>query len=254
MSLFLLFYAFENPWADWTHPATLGLAFSSQFGPEAMVIGTLGGILLAFICFPYRRVEENAFRVFVSGIRALLVPIFILVAAWILGGVISGLGTADYLTRVLEGRLHLAYVGGMVFLTGALISFSTGTSWGTMAILMPLAVPAVISIGRAAGLEDGDLTGQLSLVIAAVFSGAVFGDHCSPFSDTTIVSSIACGVEPEEHVRTQIPFALVAGLVALVIGFLPAGMGMNPLIVLLVGVLFLWSMPLWLQRYRGFPE
>jgi len=82
--------------------------------------------------------------------------------------------------------------------------------------------------------------------IGAVFSGAVFGDHCSPFSDTTIVASIASGVEPLEHVRTQLPFAMIAGLTALVVGFVPLGFGLPAIVCLGVGVLLLWGLPsLW---------
>ncbi len=249
IGLFFFLYAFENRDADWSEIATYGLAFSTGFGAEAMVGGTLLGIVLAFFFYPHGRAEP-ALRVFLSGIRALLVPILILIAAWILGGVLSGLGTASTLTGLLEGRLPLAWVSAVVFITGALISFSTGTSWGTMAILMPLAIPAVLTLGEGTTMPE-ELSRQLSLVIAAVFSGAVFGDHCSPFSDTTIVSSIACGVEPEEHVRTQLPFALVAAGFALVVGFIPAGFGVATVVILPVGLILLAGLPFVFRGVRG---
>lgn len=248
MSLFYFFYAFEHPDADWSTAATYGLAFSTGFGPEAMVGGTLLGILLAFLFYPHAD-GDPAIRVFLSGVRALLVPILILISAWILGGVLSALGTAETFTALLEGRLPLAWVAPVVFLTGALISFSTGTSWGTMAILMPLSIPAVLTLGAGAVSPEG-MGSHLSLVIAAVFSGAVFGDHCSPFSDTTIVSSIACGVEPEEHVRTQLPFALVAGGAAIVLGFVPAGYGISTVWILPVGIAFLLALPFLFPKAR----
>ena len=102
-------------------------------------------------------------------------------------------------------------------------------------MLFPLAVPAAASLGA----EDS----FLHLIVAAVFSGAVFGDHCSPFSDTTIVTSISCGVEPHDHVRTQIPYALVTAGVAVGLGFLPAGFGLPGWVSLLVGVGFLLMLP-----------
>lgn len=254
MGYFLLFYAWEHPGADWGSWKTYGFAFSGSFGPEAMVAGTLTGLLLAFIFYPRRSERDPALPTFLSGVRALILPVFILVAAWILGGVIERLDTAIYLTGLLQGRFPLGLLAGTVFLTGAVISFSTGTSWGTMALVMPLAIPAVFSLGSVAELEPWAIQNQLSLVIAAVFSGAVFGDHCSPFSDTTIVSSIACGVEPEEHVRTQIPFALVAGGVALVLGFIPAGFGFPVLGSLLMGIVFLAILPFIWKGRRGFAD
>jgi tetracycline resistance efflux pump len=96
----------------------------------------------------------------------------------------------------------------MMFLAGALISFSTGTSWGTFAILIPIGVPLI----QALGLPP-------SLVLAAILGGGIFGDHCSPISDTTAVSAIASGCDLLEHVRTQLPYALVAGGITLVLYF-----------------------------------
>ena len=162
----------------------------------------------------------------------MIAPVFILLAAWILGSVISLLGTAALISGMATGSESLALLPMLVFLTGALISFSTGTSWGTMGILFPLAVPAAAALGG----SDGFLT----IIVAAVFSGAVFGDHCSPFSDTTIVSSISCGVTPHDHVRTQIPYAMITAVVAIGVGFLPAGYGLPGWISLVAGTLSLF--------------
>ncbi len=144
-------------------------------------------------------------------------PVFILLAAWILGSVIGALGTAELIAGLAARTGSTVLLPSLVFLTGAAISFSTGTSWGTMGLLFPLAVPAAVEMGAP---DD-----QLPIIVAAVFSGAVFGDHCSPFSDTTIVTSISCGVEPHDHVRTQIPYALITAVAAIALGFLPAGCG-----------------------------
>ncbi len=154
-------------------------------------------------------------------------PMFIMLAACILGSVISSLGTAQWLSHLATGSGKLFLLPSLVFLTGAVVSFSTGTSWGTMGILFPLTVPAAANLGA----DDGFLT----IIVAAVFSGAVFGDHCSPFSDTTIVSSISCGVTPHDHVRTQIPYALITAVVAILVGFLPAGLGAPGWLMLLMG-------------------
>jgi Na+/H+ antiporter NhaC len=133
---------------------------------------------------------------------------------------------------------------------GALISFSTGTSWGTMGVLMPLAIPVIFSLTE--GVVNVERDRLVVAAIGAVFSGAVFGDHCSPFSDTTIVASIAAGVEPLDHVSTQLPFAMIAGLVALVVGFVPLGLGLPAMVCLGVGVFLLWGLPsLWRRGFIG---
>ena len=133
-------------------------------------------------------------------------------------------------------------------MTGSLISFSTGTSWGTMGILFPLAIPIA-----ATACQAGDPAWQdtyLQISTAAVFSGAVFGDHCSPFSDTTIISSISCGVEPHDHIRTQIPFALITAVITILFGFIPAVLGLSPLFLLPMGALFLMFLPTVLRWFR----
>ncbi|NBB80217.1 MAG: hypothetical protein GVY36_12380 [Verrucomicrobia bacterium] len=179
--------------------------------------------------------------VFLSGVREIAGPVLILVAAWMLGAAISQLGTAGWLSGQLEGQLPVVLLPAGIFLLGALIAFATGTSWGTMGVLMPLAIPVIF--GLTEGGADAERDRLVVAAIGAVFSGAVFGDHCSPFSDTTIVASIASGVEPFDHVRTQLPFALIAGVVALLVGFVPLGLGVPAAVALAVGVIILWGLP-----------
>ena len=112
-----------------------------------------------------------------------------------------------------------------------------------MGLMFPLAVPAAASLGA----DDA----FLHIIVAAVFSGAVFGDHCSPFSDTTIVTSISCGVEPHDHVRTQIPYALITAAVAVGVGFLPAGLGLPGWVSLGLGVLVILLLPRLTARLRS---
>ena len=153
----------------------------------ASVIATVTAAL--FVKLGERPVAAGA--VFLAGVRDLLKPVAILLAAWLLGGVISKLGAADVISLALSGTLPLACLPAVIFLAGAAISFSTGTSWGTMAVLMPLAIPVVFSLAGEG--MDAERDRLLVAAVGAVFSGAVFGDHCSPFSDTTIVASIAAG-------------------------------------------------------------
>jgi len=209
--------------------------------PQILVAASLLASLVAAWPLLASKGPAKAGRVFGRGVRDLMGPIGILVAAWMLGAGIQGLGAAGQISELLTGRLDAEWLPVAIFLTGAAISFSTGTSWGTMGVLMPLAIPVVLSLGGGPG--DPEAERLVVAAIAAVFSGAVFGDHCSPFSDTTIVSSIAAGVEPVDHVRTQLPFALIAAAVAAVAGFIPLGFGLSPWAGLALGLSILFALP-----------
>ncbi|MEM1221611.1 MAG: Na+/H+ antiporter NhaC family protein [Verrucomicrobiota bacterium] len=189
--------------------------------------------------------------VFMSGVRDLLKPIGILFAAWMLGAAISQLGAASLLSELLEGRLPLPFLPVVIFGLGAAISFSTGTSWGTMGVLMPLAIPVVFTL--TGDFEAMERESFVVAAIGAVFSGAVFGDHCSPFSDTTIVSSIGAGVKPLDHFSTQLPFAVIAALAAAVFGFIPLGFGLPAWLCLLLGAGLLFSLPSIFPKHREHP-
>ena len=144
-----------------------------------------------------------------AGMREVLV---ILILAWSLGACCDALGTGSYVAGVVERVVSPLLVPALVFLVGAIISFATGSAWGCFAIMMPVAMPLAIQTGV-----------PVHLVLAAVLSGGIFGDHASPISDTTILSSIGAGCHHVEHVRTQLPYAATAG-VAATVGFLLAGM------------------------------
>lgn len=216
-----------------------GLKLAEAFGKaEAAMVLVWSSVLatiVAFLCYPGKvRDAPSAEAAFVTGVQSLLAPVLILVAAWMLSSVLSALGSSEILGNVLADRLPLEWLPAAVFVVGALTSFTTGTSWGTMGLLMPLAVPLVFSLGGDVDPEVRQLA--LSGVIGAVFSGAVFGDHCSPLSDTTIVSSISCDVETTEHVRTQLPYALLAAGAALLIGFVPMFWFRSPAWLVVLGL------------------
>jgi len=216
--------------------------------PQILVASSVCASLVA--AFTYwmsdgkARSGSSVSRVFVFGAVEIAKPVLILIAAWMLGAAISQLGTASWLSSILEGRMPVALLPAGIFVLGALISFSTGTSWGTMGVLMPLAIPVIFAL--TGDSLDGERDRLVVAAIGAVFSGAVFGDHCSPFSDTTIVASIAAGVEPLDHVWTQLPFALIAAGAALLVGFIPLGLGAPSLLLLLGGFVGLFCLPsLW---------
>lgn len=187
----------------------------------------------------------NGREAFLQGMQQMFLPALILVFAWMLNSVIKELGAASYLVGLLGPRLPPAWLPALVFLLAAVASFSTGTSWGTMAILMPLVIPLAVQLTSfEAGAPPSPI---LIATVGAVLSGAVFGDHCSPISDTTIVSAFSSECEVMAHVRTQMPYALAAALVAVVCGYGPAGFGIAPVWLLATGGLLCWG----LVRYGG---
>ena len=179
----------------------------------------------------------EAMEGYLEGARAMLIAVTILVLAWSLSAVCEKLDTAGFLVHVSQQVLSARLLPSVVFVLAAAVSFATGTSWGTMAILMPLVYPLGLELPVAAGLAP-DVALHIHLAsVSAVLAGAVFGDHCSPISDTTIMSSLACGSDHVDHVRTQLPYSLTTGTIAVVFGYLPVGLGVAPWVSLLLGAL-----------------
>lgn len=188
-------------------------AFSGDAGPYALVFGSALGWFAALACFPGGRRRE-ALDAAVHGAGSLLPALVVLVLAWTLGGMFGALGTTAHLAGLLASGCPLGWLPLLVFLVGSSMAFTTGTSWGTMGLLMPLALPAALGAANAAGVAPEAAQSLCVMVIGAVFGGATLGDHCSPFSDTTIVSALASGCETVDHVTSQLPFAAMAALAA----------------------------------------
>jgi len=176
-----------------------------------------------------------------GGLRATLFGMIILVLAWSLSDVTAALNTASFLVMLLAGALPAELIPAIAFILAAITAFTTGTSWGTMAILMPLVIPLAWAVMTVSGIADPSGMHILHSSIACVLAGAVWGDHCSPISDTTVLSSIASGCNHIEHVRTQLPYALLVGVAALLLGTIPGGFGLPPWVSLLVGVAVLYG-------------
>ncbi|MCK4235481.1 MAG: Na+/H+ antiporter NhaC family protein, partial [Candidatus Krumholzibacteria bacterium] len=177
----------------------------------------------------------------INGMRSMLNAIIILVLAWCIGRVCTELHTADYLVHNLSEVLTPGFLPLIVFLLAMGISFSTGTSWGTMSILTPIVIPLVFGMVKATGLSGSELEPILLASIAAILSGAVFGDHCSPISDTTIMSSMSSAADHIDHVRTQLPYAITVGCTSLVFGYFFTALGIHSLISLVTGSVFLFG-------------
>ena len=140
----------------------------------------------------------------------------------------------------VSGVLSPHILPALIFVTAAMVSFATGTSWATMTILTPIGIPLIFQV-----MEQNAVAGQageaiLLSSIAAILGGSVFGDHCSPISDTTIMSSTASACDHLDHVRTQMPYALVVAGVVLTVGYLPAGSGW-PSWAAVVSVMAVWA-------------
>jgi len=140
-----------------------------------------------------------------------------------------------FMTMVMAFRKRPNWLPVVIFVLAGAVSFATGTSWGTMAILMPLVYPLGHQLPLEAGLPLATAVSIHLAAVSAVLAGAVFGDHCSPMSDTTILSSLATSSDHMDHVKTQLPYALTAAGIAAVVGYIPAGYGLSPWISLAMG-------------------
>ncbi len=178
--------------------------------------------IVAIVMGVYQKIFTwtEAVDTWVDGMKTLVITGVILLLAWSLSSVISDLQTATFLTSILAKSVPKFLLPSLIFILGSVISFSTGTSYGTMGILMPLAIP----IGHTIGNADAAYT---IVCTSAVLTGAIFGDHCSPISDTTILSSMGAGCNHINHVRTQLPYAIFVGIITIVFGYLPAGLGLS---------------------------
>jgi len=188
--------------------------------------------------------HEEMLKGMLKGMHVMFDGLMILVMAWALSDVTVALGTADYLVSVFDGVLNPYWVPVIIFVISAGTSFATGSSWGTMGILMPISVPLVWNLGITAGLPPEVANELIYASVSAVLAGSVWGDHCSPISDTTILSSIASQCDHIEHVRTQLPYAIVVGVVSILAIISATVLDISPWIIypvglaLLLGVLF----------------
>ena len=179
---------------------------------------------------------QESLEAWLGGMKAMFLAMVILTLAWSLGQVTEDLGTAQYLAQILSDALPLQVIPVLVFVTSAAMAFATGTSWATMAIMLPLVIPLTVTLG---GAEGFGVAGEYSILLGAISSvlaGAIFGDHCSPISDTTVLSSTAAACDHLDHVRTQLPYALAVALLAMVAGDLATAFGL-PVWMALLGAI-----------------
>lgn len=222
--------------------APQGFPFRKVDGNEFRVALTMGyffGAVTLMILIRVFKVQvfKDTFKLYVNGMKGMTDVAVTLVLAWSLGSMISELGTADFIVNGMKSmQFAPALVPAAIFLFGAFVSFSTGSSWGTFAIMMPLAIPMANAFGI-----------PFAIAVAAVLSGGLFGDHCSPISDTTILSSTGAECDLVEHVRTQLPYACVNGMIAF-LAYIVAGITKSPFTVVLAVAVLLVVMFIWNKK------
>lgn len=209
--------------------STIREAFSSADASVVLLWASFAGIIVAALMSVIQKTLDikGVAEAFVEGVKSMTVPAMILALAWSLGSINSELGTATFMVNTIGKSVPAFLIPTIMFLIPAVVAFSTGTSWGTNSIVMPIAIPLAYMAGGEA---------MLIPTIGAVLTGAVLGDHISPISDTTIMSSMASGCDHISHVKTQIPYALTVALVAIFFGFIPAGLGLNPFVSLALSI------------------
>lgn len=196
----------------------------------ALVFGGVLAIITAAILYlPKGKITGKAFiPVFFSGVGKMMTAVFILLLAWSVGSVIEQLETGDFLSSLVQDRVPLWIIPAILFILACIMAFSTGTSWGTFAIMVPIGISIIGAIHPE----------WIFPVVGAVLAGSVFGDHCSPISDSTILSSIGAECDLMDHVKTQVPYALTAAF-ASTVGYIVFGLTSLVWVGLLVSAIVL---------------
>ncbi|MGD9487639.1 MAG: Na+/H+ antiporter NhaC family protein [Calditrichaceae bacterium] len=200
----------------------------------AAFFGSIAAIILAV---SQRILDLNeSIMAWVGGVKSMVMAALILTMAWAIGNICADIQTADYVVSITGNLLSPHFLPLLSFSIAGVIAFATGTSWGTMAILTPIVIPLAYHLPAA----DPSLSEALKMEIflssiASILAGATFGDHCSPISDTTIMSSMASGADHIDHVRTQLPYALMVAAISMLFGYLPVGFGLHGWEALLAG-------------------
>ena len=219
--------------------STVGTANSYKALLWASLLSLLTAIVMTMLrgTIPFGKLMEEM----IEGFKTMFNAVLILTMAWAIAFVTKDMHTAEFVSHLLlRWSLSPVIVPALTFVLAALIGFSTGTSWGTMAILYPLILPASWLLCQEQGMPHDAAMPIFYNVVASVLAGSVMGDHCSPISDTTIMSSLASGCNHISHVTTQMPYALSVGMSALLVGVLPSALGLPSWLAFLLALMVLW--------------
>ncbi|WP_462280531.1 Na+/H+ antiporter NhaC family protein [Salinivirga cyanobacteriivorans] len=228
---------------DYSFIRKLSITIGDSDAFKALLWSSMTAVVVAFIMSIAQKLLtlRQTSDAIIDGFRSMLSAIVILILAWSLASITQELHTAQFLAGFLSALKSLpGLLPAITFVLGALVAFSTGSSWGTMAILYPLLMPVTWHIGEMAGMPVTEINLLLAQMVSGILAGAVLGDHCSPISDTTILSSLASNCDHISHVKTQMPYALTVGSVALFIGLVPLIWNVSPWITYPIGITVLY--------------
>lgn len=236
---------------------TITNAFIQTDASKALFYGAVISLIIMYIYYVARRLlnVRSAGNAIMEGIKSMVPALVVLALAWTIGNVIKsspeegGLGLASFLSEVVKGGgFPLWLLPAIGYLLGCVIAFSTGTSWGTFAILIPIVIPIATGLANANGYSGEQLLNVLLISVGSLVSGAVFGDHCSPISDTTILSSTGSNCPLLEHVSTQLPYASLVAIASF-IGVIVVGITLNPFLALLTGFVIMCIMAILAPKF-----
>ncbi|TXJ43225.1 Na+/H+ antiporter NhaC family protein [Brachyspira pilosicoli] len=236
---------------------TVTNAFIQTDASKALFYGAVISLMIMYIYYVARKLlsVRSAGNAIMEGIKSMVPALVVLALAWTIGNVIKsspeegGLGLASFLSEVVKGGgFPLWLLPAIGYLLGCVIAFSTGTSWGTFAILIPIVIPIATGLANANGYTGDQLLNVLLISVGSLVSGAVFGDHCSPISDTTILSSTGSNCPLLEHVSTQLPYASLVAIASFV-GVIVGGITLNPFFSLLTGFVIMCIMAILAPKF-----
>ncbi len=223
----------------WYNGGGMDKSIKDAFGDaDASVVLTWGAFISSMVIIAKGVLNKKftlkaAVDSWVSGVKTMLMACIVLCLAFALKAVIDEMGLSEWIVENLKTILSGNLVPALTFVVACFIALATGTSWGTCAILMPIAIPIAVGFGGVGG--ESEIGTIVLATIGSVLTGSVMGDHCSPISDTTILSSTGAGADHIDHVRTQMPYAIVVAVIAFAL-FIFAGYGLHPFFCLIFGV------------------
>jgi len=238
--------SWANIWANMNQlelPAdTFGQKLGSLIGSSdsyvALLWSSLSALAIAVLLTTSQKIMnlQDTIETAISGFKTMIPAILILVLAWSLALVSEEMHTADFLAQLINGNIQPWLIPAFTFILAGFVAFSTGSSWSTMALVYPLILPAAWLVCTDSGFDNLASMSIFYNVVSAVLAGSVLGDHCSPISDTTILSSLASGCNHIDHVRTQIPYALTVGGVSVLCGTMLSALGLSPILGFLISI------------------
>lgn len=224
----------ENYFSFYALRTTFGEADSSIALFQAALFASVIAVIMGLIRKKFN--HKEAIETWLHGWKSMIFTIAMLLFAWSLTSIVKELGTPDYIVSLLGEKTPKILLPSVIFLFGSIMSFAIGTSYGTMGILMPLAIPLAYAVAHQAGFTQNEIHHYMVISISCVLSGAIFGNLCSPIADTMILSAMSAKCELSAHVKTQMPYAIFVCVITVVFGYLPVSAGIPVWLVIIFGI------------------